>query len=77
MGHTLDVHNIHYRATSDAIERSEIAKPLLVMDFGKVGQFKGKQLQEIQMDGKRQYLIYTIYNHIYCLLPVVCEFYLF
>eukprot|EP00105_Crassostrea_gigas_P012672 XP_011428735.1 PREDICTED: uncharacterized protein LOC105329239 [Crassostrea gigas] len=52
MGHTLDVHNIHYRCTSDIIERSDIAKLLMLMDRKQVGYFKNKRLEEISLEGK-------------------------
>lgn len=50
MGHTLDVHNIHYRCTSDIIERSDIAKLLMLMDRKQVGYFKNKRLEEISLE---------------------------
>ncbi|PIK48407.1 putative proteoglycan 4-like [Apostichopus japonicus] len=50
MGHTLDVHNIHYKSTLDVIERVDISKLLLMMDLGQIGHFKGKRLDEIQFE---------------------------
>ncbi|XP_021353744.1 uncharacterized protein LOC110450516 [Mizuhopecten yessoensis] len=50
MGHTLDVHKIHYRATSDVIEATQIAKILLLQDTGSFGKFRNKSLQDIQLD---------------------------
>ena len=52
MGHTLDVHKIYYRATSDILERAEIAKLLILMDSGAVGRYQGKRLQDMQLEGK-------------------------
>lgn len=51
LGHTMDVHRVHYRQTSDIIERVDIAKLLMIQDMGLVGRFKGKKLEEIQFDG--------------------------
>lgn len=51
MGHTLDVHDIQYKCTSDIIERAEISKLLLMIDYGQIGRFKGKKLEEIQLEG--------------------------
>lgn len=48
MGHSLDVHHIHYRPTLDVIERIDITKILLMMDYGQVGKFKGKKLRGAQ-----------------------------
>lgn len=53
LGHTLDVHRIYYRATSDVIERVDVAKLLLMMDAGDISKYKGKKLDDIQFEGKR------------------------
>ncbi|XP_071810895.1 uncharacterized protein [Apostichopus japonicus] len=50
MGHTLDVHHIHYRSTLDVIERIDITKILLMMDCGQIGRFKGKKIEEIKLE---------------------------
>ena len=52
MGHSLNVHNIHYKCTSDIIERTDIAKLLLLMDSRQISKYKGKKLEEIQIDGR-------------------------
>lgn len=52
LGHTLDVHKIHYRMTSDAIERTQIAKILLLQDTAQVDRFFNKRLEDIQLTGK-------------------------
>jgi hypothetical protein len=49
----MDVHRIYYRQTSDIIERVDVAKLLLLQDLGLVGQFAGKRLKDIQMEGKK------------------------
>ena len=51
MGHTLDIHHIHYRSTMDIIERIDITKLLLMMDSGQIGRFKNKKLEDIQLEG--------------------------
>ncbi|XP_033725242.1 uncharacterized protein LOC117315207 [Pecten maximus] len=50
LGHTMDVHKIHYRMTSDVLERVDVAKILLIRDMGLVGQYRGKKLDDIQLD---------------------------
>ncbi|KAJ8018205.1 hypothetical protein HOLleu_43939 [Holothuria leucospilota] len=50
MGHTLNVHNIHYRCTVDVIERIDISKLLLMMDHGQIARFKGKTLDDIKIE---------------------------
>ena len=52
MGHTLNVHKIHYRQTSDILERIDVAKILLLQDLGKMGNYHGKSLKDIQLEGK-------------------------
>jgi hypothetical protein len=49
MGHTLDVHKIHYRMTAEVLQLTQIAKVLLIQDQGKVGQFANKRLEDIQL----------------------------
>ncbi|XP_076092695.1 uncharacterized protein LOC143064064 [Mytilus galloprovincialis] len=49
LGHTMDVHRVHYRQTSDLIERVHVSKLLLIQDFGKVKDFVGKKLEDIQL----------------------------
>ena len=51
LGHTFDVHRMHYRQTSDLIERVQISKLLLIQDFGMVNKFVGKKLDDIQLEG--------------------------
>lgn len=49
LGHTMDVHKVNYRSRSDITERVEIAKLLLIQDFGVSRMFVGKRLEEIQL----------------------------
>ena len=49
LGHTLDVHKIHYRQTSSVVERIQIAKILLLQDNNRVQEFANKSLREIQL----------------------------
>lgn len=58
-GHSLDVHNIHYQATSDVIERSQIAKILLLQDHDNIGAFANKRLRDISWEGKPDLIITT------------------
>ena len=51
LGHTLDVHKIYYRATSDITQRAHIAKILLMQDHGQIQKFVNSTLDEIQMEG--------------------------
>ncbi|OWF39286.1 hypothetical protein KP79_PYT22706 [Mizuhopecten yessoensis] len=52
LGHTMNVHQTHYRQTSDMLERVEVAKILLVQDLNLVSKYGGKKLADIQLDGR-------------------------
>lgn len=52
LGHTLDVHKQHYRNTSNEIERTQIAKLLLIQDHGLANRFANVALEDIQLEGK-------------------------
>ncbi|XP_062622394.1 uncharacterized protein LOC134283885 [Saccostrea cucullata] len=52
LGHTMNIHKQHYRQTSDILELVEVAKLLLIQDLNIVHRFKGKQLKDIQINGK-------------------------
>ena len=52
LGHAMKVHVIHYRQTMADIERSQVAKLLLIQDYGIAGQFCNKSLSEIKFEGK-------------------------
>lgn len=52
LGHTQKVHAIHYRATSIMIERIEISKLMLMQETNSVSKFAGKNLRDIQFEGK-------------------------
>ncbi|KAJ8930816.1 hypothetical protein NQ314_016348 [Rhamnusium bicolor] len=50
MGHTIGIHRQSYRLPDDIYQTSKIAKILLLMEKGTVGEFKGKTLEEINFD---------------------------
>lgn len=52
MGHTMEVHELHYRSTSGLIERLEIAKLMIMQECNVVGKFHGKSLKDITFEGK-------------------------
>ena len=47
----MDVHRVHYRQTSDMIERVDVAKILLILDLGLVSKYRGRKLDDIQLNG--------------------------
>ena len=59
MGYSLDVHKIYYRSTSDIIERTQVAKILLLQDTGRLDKFANQSLEDIQLSG-RDYFIFIV-----------------
>ena len=51
LGHTSDIHKLHYRATSGFIERVNIGKLMLLQDLNLAGKFAGQKLQDIDISG--------------------------
>ncbi len=50
MNHTEKTHKEFYELPQDIFQTAKISKLLILMDQGKAGEFKGKSLNEIQID---------------------------
>ncbi|KAJ8935519.1 hypothetical protein NQ314_012753 [Rhamnusium bicolor] len=50
MGHTLGVHQQSYRLPDDVFQTAKISKLLLLMEKGEAGKYKGKGLEDINID---------------------------
>ncbi|KAI4463010.1 hypothetical protein MML48_4g00011825 [Holotrichia oblita] len=50
MGHTVNVHRGSYRLPDDVFQTAKISKLLLLMEKGEAAQYKGKKLDEINLD---------------------------
>ncbi|KAK6191611.1 hypothetical protein SNE40_003255 [Patella caerulea] len=50
LGHSMDIHKIHYRQTSSAIERIDIAKMMLIHECNLSGKYAGQKLSEIDLN---------------------------
>lgn len=50
MGHTIGVHKNSYRLPDDVYQTAKLSKLLLLMERGEAAQFKGKTLNEIDVD---------------------------
>lgn len=50
MGHTLGVHKSSYRLPDDIYQTAKISKLLILMEDGRSSNFKGKTLDEIEID---------------------------
>lgn len=50
LGHNIDVHRKHYRLPEGTLQLAKISKVLLALEQGKLGQYKGKSLDEIHID---------------------------
>lgn len=62
LGHSLDIHKIHYRQTSGVIERVDIAKLMLLQEFDIAGKYAGKKLGDIDMQGISCMYIHISFN---------------
>jgi hypothetical protein len=51
LGHSVDIHKIHYRQTSGVIERVDMSKLMLLQEYNMSANFAGKSLAEIQFPG--------------------------
>lgn len=49
MGHTTDIHKTYYRLPSDIYQMAKVSKLLLLNEKGKVAQYQGKTLDEINV----------------------------
>ena len=52
MGHDVSVHRQYYRLQDSTLELAKVSKLLLAVDEGNVGNFSGKKLNEITLEGK-------------------------
>nr|XP_043909194.1 uncharacterized protein LOC122786777 isoform X4 [Solea senegalensis] len=50
LGHNIAVHRKHYRLPEGTLQLAKISKVLLAMEQGRLGEYKGKSLDEIQVD---------------------------
>ncbi|XP_055959525.1 uncharacterized protein LOC126808789 [Patella vulgata] len=50
LGHSMDVHRVHYRQTSGLIERIDMAKLMLMQEFNLTSKYAGKRLEDIQLN---------------------------
>ena len=51
MGHDINVHRQYYRLHESTLELAKVSKLLLAVDDGRAGQFAGKKLDEITVEG--------------------------
>jgi len=50
MGHTTNIHKEYYRLPNDVFQTAKISKLLLLSEKGKLSKFKGKRLEDIDID---------------------------
>lgn len=51
LGHSIDVQKNYYRMMSTTIEKTKIAKLLILADNGTIDQYKGKRIEDIEVEG--------------------------
>lgn len=62
LGHNIAVHRKHYRLPEGTLKLAKISKVLLAMEQGRLGEYEGKSLDEIQVDvnGTKCYYILKV-----------------
>jgi len=50
MGHDLRIHRQHYRLPEATLQLAKISKVLMALEQGRLGDFKGKNLDQIEID---------------------------
>lgn len=50
LGHNIAVYQKHYRLPEGTLQLAKISKVLLAMEQARLGEYKGKSLDEIQVD---------------------------
>ncbi|KAK1904664.1 DNA primase [Dissostichus eleginoides] len=50
LGHNIEVHRKHYRLPEGTLQLAKISKVLLALEQGRIGEYKGKNLDEIHID---------------------------
>lgn len=50
LGHNIDVHRKHYRLPEGTLQLAKISKVLMALEQGRLGEYKGKSLDEIHID---------------------------
>ena len=50
LGHNIDVHRKHYRLPEGTLQIAKISKILLALEQGRLGEYKGKNLDQIHID---------------------------
>jgi hypothetical protein len=51
MGHQLNIHETVYRLHDSTVELAKVSRLLMAVDSGKMREFSGKSLDEIQLTG--------------------------
>jgi hypothetical protein len=64
MGHDIKIHKDFYRLHDSTIEIAKVSRLLLAIDAGKAAKFKGKGLEDINIDGIILFL-FLVNEHIY------------
>ncbi|KAL1261182.1 hypothetical protein QQF64_009009, partial [Cirrhinus molitorella] len=57
LGHDIRVHRQYYRLPEGTLQLAKISKILMAMERGQLAEFKGRNLDEIQIDPKERVLM--------------------
>lgn len=61
MGHNISVHRQHYRLPEATLQLAKISKVLLALEQGRLGDYKGKSLDEIQLDVNGEFKLTALF----------------
>ena len=69
LGHDIQVHRQFYRLPEGTLQLAKISKVLMALEQGRLAEFKGKSLDDINIDRKgNKYLIVLQKRHLFVLL---------
>ncbi len=70
MGHDIRVHRKFYRLPEGTLQLAKISKVLMALEQGRVSEFKGKNLDEINIDPNGRNTCHNFCSYTYYILPL-------
>ena len=74
MGHDVSIHMDVYKLQCSLIEKAKVARILIANENGLINKFKGKKLEDINIDGKTYILVFGEFEkcvaHAHCMTNI-------
>ncbi len=70
MGYDIRVHRKFYRLPEGTLQLAKISKVLMALEQGRVSEFKGKNLDEINIDPNGRNTCHNFCSYTYYILPL-------